>query len=350
MWNPDEFLEQLYDSQTYVHAFKATSKEEWSEWRTALQERLIQALVLPQRDTVPLNPVCLERVDCGDYIREHIELTTDHFLKMPCYVLLPKQVKPQAGEGSEGTTPAIVACPGHGYGYKQLIGLMPDGSVREDEPGIYKDYPIELVKRGFIVIVPELLGLGDRRLMQDQDKEPNANSCFRLSTNLLMAGKTLAGYRVHEMMCCVDYVLSLREVAPERIGCMGFSGGGNVMALTAAVDERIRAAVISGFTNTYRDSILAKPHCSDNYIPDLLNIAEMPDIWGLIAPRPLLIESGQADLGFPIAGTIKALHHLKSIYHVLHAENQLEEDIHPGKHEVSGAIAYDWLQRHLSAK
>ncbi|SFK97943.1 Abhydrolase family protein [Paenibacillus sp. 1_12] len=347
MWNPDEFLEQLYASQTYRHTFKAHTQAEWSEWRAALKERLIQALVLPQRGTVPLNPVSLERVDCGEYIREHIELTTDRYLTMPCYVLIPKHVTPQAGEG---TVPAIVACPGHGYGYKQLIGLMPDGSDREDEVGIYKDYPIELVKRGFIVIVPELLGLGDRRLLQDQDKEPNANSCFRLSTNLLMAGKTLAGYRVHEMMCCIDYLLSLNEVAPQRIGCMGFSGGGLVMALTAAIDERIQAAVISGYTNTYGDSILAKPHCSDNYIPDMLNIAEMPDIWGLIAPRPLLIESGEFDLGFPIAGTIKALNHLKSIYHVLDAEEQLEEDIHPGKHEISGAKAYDWLHRHLSAQ
>lgn len=350
MWNPDEFLEQLYVSTARLHTFKANTQAEWSEWREALSERLIQALVLPQRDVVPLNPVCLERVDCGDYIREHIELTTDRFLTMPCYVLIPKSIAAHDGAGTAGTVPAIVACPGHGYGYKQLIGLMPDGSVREDEPGIYNDYPIELVNRGFIVIVPELLGLGDRRLLQDQDKGPNANSCFRLSTNLLMAGKTLAGYRVHEMMCCVDYLLSRMEVAPEGIGCMGFSGGGLVMALTAAIDERIRAAVICGYTNTYQDSILGKPHCSDNYIPNMLDIAEMPDIWGLIAPRPLLIQSGEGDLGFPIAGTIKALHHLKTIYHVLHADEQLEEDIHSGKHEISGAKAYDWLQRHLFAQ
>jgi dienelactone hydrolase len=342
MWNPDEFLDQLYASHAPKHSFKANTFMEWSEWRTALKEILLKAIVLPPRNDINLQPVVLERVDCGDYFREHIQLTTDPFLKMPAYLLIPKNGK--------SIHPAVVSCPGHGYGYKELIGLLPDGSVRQGAPGIYNDYPIELVKRGFVVIVPELLGLGDRKLLQDRDKEPKENSCFRLSTNLLMVGKTLAGYRVHEMMCCVDYLLSRHDTVPDRIGCMGFSGGGLVLALTAAIDERIRAAVISGYTNTYRDSILAKPHCSDNYIPGILNAAELPDIIGLIAPRPLLIQSGQEDRGFPIEGAIKAINHLKVIYQVLNAETFLEDDIHPGKHEISIEKACDWLQIHLQDK
>jgi dienelactone hydrolase len=339
MWNPDAFLEHLYDSHSQTYAFKAKTLEGWGEWRSELKEVLTQALVMPDRKALELNPLLLERIDCGDYYRDHIQLTTDSYLQMPLYLLIPKNgVSP---------FPAIVACPGHGYGYKELIGLLPDGSIRSEGPGIYKDYPIELVKRGFVVIVPELLGLGDRRLYQDRHKEPTENSCFRLSTNLIMAGKTLTGYRVHEMMCCIDYLISRQDVAADRIGCMGFSGGGGVLAYTSAIDDRIQAAVISGYTNIFRDSILAKPHCADNYVPGLMKVAEMPDIIGLIAPRPLLIESGEEDRGFPVQGVRKAIQQLESIYQTANAEQNLEKDIHPGKHEISGNKAYNWLQKHL---
>ncbi|WP_240763179.1 alpha/beta hydrolase family protein [Paenibacillus thalictri] len=198
------------------------------------------------------------------------------------------------------------------------------------------------------MIIPELLGLGDRRLNQDRDKDPKENSCFRLSTNLLMAGKTLAGLRVHEMMSCIDYLLSRGDVDAGRIGCMGFSGGALVSALTAAVDERIRAAVISGYANTYEDSILAKPHCADNYIPGLYRYAEMPDLFGLIAPRPLLIEAGEADRGFPLHGALKAINRLQAIYQAAEASEHIAADVHPGEHEVSGRLAYDWLEVHLN--
>jgi dienelactone hydrolase len=339
MWNPDGFLQHLYAAESPRYAFNVNSLEEWAQWQAGLKKALIEAIVLPPRTGGSMDPVLVERVDCGDYIREHIQLTTLPHLTMPLYMLTPKS--------GEQSFPAVVVCPGHGYGYKELVGLMPDGSDRPGDPGIYKDFPIELAKQGFVVIVPEMLGLGDRRLEQDRNKEPKENSCFRLSTNLLMLGKTLAGVRVHEMMCCVDYLISKPDVAVGRIGCMGFSGGAAVLGLTAAIDERLRAVVLSGYTNTYMDSILAKPHCSDNYVPGLMNLGEMPDIFGLIAPRPLLIEAGEADQGFPIHGVKKAIQQLESIYRVADAESLLDNDIHPGMHEVSGNKAYGWLKLHL---
>src|SRR5436309_3324839 len=129
MWNPDDFLKHLYDSQSRAHSFKASTFKEWEQWRIALKEVLIQALALPDRKNLELEPLLLDRVDCGEYFREHIQLTTDSHLKMPIYLLIPKTGK--------SPSPAIIACPGHGYGYKQLIGLLPDGSARSEGPGIY---------------------------------------------------------------------------------------------------------------------------------------------------------------------------------------------------------------------
>jgi len=66
---------------------------------------------------------------------------------------------------------------------------------------------------------------------------------------------------------------------------------------SAALEPRIRAAMVSGYLNTFRDSVFSLSHCIDNYVPGILNWAEMYDIAGLIAPRPLFAESGERHRG-----------------------------------------------------
>ncbi|WP_240763180.1 alpha/beta hydrolase family protein [Paenibacillus thalictri] len=142
MWNPDEYLQQLY-KQTPSLTFTAGSHAEWQQWRAALQQTLIDSLVLPDKGLSGLEPVAVNSKDCGDYVREQVQLTTAPHMHMPAYVLVPK--RPLRSPG-----PAVLACPGHGYGYKELVGLLPDGSERPGGPGIYKDYPVELAKRGLL--------------------------------------------------------------------------------------------------------------------------------------------------------------------------------------------------------
>src|SRR4029078_967353 len=95
----------------------------------------------------------------------------------------------------------------------------------------------------------------------------------------------------------------LPQVDPARIGIMGISGGGTTTLFTAALEDRIKAIVISGNLNSFRDSILAIRHCECNYVPGILQVAEMGDIACSLAPRPLLVESGTEDLIFPIETT-----------------------------------------------
>ena len=56
----------------------------------------------------------------------------------------------------------------------------------------------------------------------------------------MMHGKTLAGLRVAETLKALEYVAERPEVQANQIGIMGFSGGGLISFLSAALDERIR--------------------------------------------------------------------------------------------------------------
>ena len=55
-------------------------------------------------------------------------------------------------------------------------------------------------------------------------------------------------------------------------------------------------------------------HCDCNYIPGILDLGEMGDVAGLVAPRPLCVVNGVKDNIFPIEETRKAFIHLKNIY------------------------------------
>ncbi|MBU5351285.1 alpha/beta hydrolase family protein [Paenibacillus silvae] len=307
-------------------------------WRMELRHRVQERLGHFPAEAAALNPVQLERVTCDGYIRERVEITTYAGLRMPVYLLIPDNVS-----ATEKGLPTIAACHGHGYGSREICGLEPDGSPRAGDPGLHKDFAVALVKRGYVVAAPELLGFGDRRLEEDRDAPPGASSCTKIAAHLLMAGQTLAGHRVYETTRVLDYLSTRPDVDSHRIGSMGISGGGLVTAFTAALDERCQVAVVSGYASTFHGSILDRNHCLDNYIPGILQEAELPDIIGLIAPRPLFLEIGSEDLVFPLHSAREAHERLKKIYKHAGAEQALDADYFDGGHEISGAKAYDWL-------
>ena len=239
----------------------------------------------------------------------------------------------------------MIACHGHGYGSRDIVGLDPAGQPQKVDPGYQADFALSLVRLGFLVIVPELFGFGDLRLAEDKAKgDPGDSSCYRISADLLQAGHTLAGLRVWQIQRILDWMGQLQEVRQEKIACMGISGGGLVCSFSAALDQRIRAAVVSGYTNTFRGSIMAMRHCIDNFTPGLLTYAEMPDVIGLIAPRPLFVESGAKDPIFPEAATREAIQQLEKIYELLAEKDKFDWEIFPAAHEIWGKKAYAWLK------
>ena len=113
------------------------------------------------------------------------------------------------------------------------------------------------------------------------------------------------------------------------------------------MDARITTAVISGYFCTWQWSIMAMRHCEDNYIPGILQHAEMADVGALIAPRPLLIEAGTEDPIFPLPGVHDAYEKLAKVYALLDARDRLALDVFAGEHQWHGTLAVDWLRRWL---
>lgn len=334
MWNPDAKMANMYRS------FELKRERQRAEWAEMTQEqmkkRLASTLAVQVEGQDELRPVLLERVELDDYIRERVEIGTLWGFRVPCFVLLPKGILTK--------TAAVLAIHGHGFGSRQIVGLKADGTERSGDPDIHGNYALEMVRRGFVVVVPEVLGFGDRRLEADQqDGQVGNNSCQTLASHFMLYGISLAGVRVQETRRVLDYMMTREEIDTDRIGCFGFSGGGLLAAYTAAIDERIHASVLCAFTNTFKDSIMGIRHCIDNYVPGVLDFAELPELIGLLAPRPLFIASGRQDPIFPIYGVEKAVAYLERVYANAGASEQLGVHLYEGVHEVNGSQAYPWL-------
>ena len=181
-------------------------------------------------------------------------------------------------------------------------------------------------------------------------KAPSDNSCYSLASQLLLYGKTLAGLRVFECQRVLDFMEEFEEIDASRIGSMGISGGGLIAAFTSVLDKRIQATVISGYTNTFKGSIMNRRHCLDNYVPGILQYTEMPELLALMVPRPLFVESGKMDHLFPVKETEKAIKLIKNIYSKRNVEYLVNWQLFEGGHEICGDQSFEWLCSIFNAK
>ena len=283
----------------------------------------------------------VEEIDKGDYTRQKIILRTGPHAQMPVYILLPK--------GVDGPLPTAVAFHGHGYGVKDIVGLWEDGGERDEPDGYHKDFGVALCRAGFAVAAPEISGFGERQTdFSHLERGQGAPStCTHTAMLAFHLGTSVVGIRVRDGLRLVDYLETRAEFDTSRLGAMGISGGGMHTFFSTCIDERIRACVISGYYSTFQHSILAMSHCPCNYVPGLAEFGEMYDLVGLIAPRPLLVEAGTHDPIFPLAAVHSSLNKARRVYDVFSARQRVEADIFSGRHQISGARAYDFLREAL---
>ncbi len=314
------------------------------KWQASLRAAVWSLLGVSPGQICSPSPQILDLHEEERFTIQTVAIQTQPGEYMPCYVLIPRQ---------PANTPLkpVIALHGHGSRGASAIVMAPqDQAGAEFNQRLNYDYAGQLAESGFMVFAPELRGFGARMeaLEFREGEDPEwISSCHAVSVDALLLGKTLLGMRVLDVICLIDYIETWVEVASQPLGCVGFSGGGMVALFSAALDERISCAVVSGYFNTFRDSIMAIRHCICNYVPGIARVAEMADIAGLIAPRPLLIESGTQDLIFPHSAVQQAFIELQKIYAHFSAADNLALDVFEGEHRWGGQAVTAWLERWL---
>lgn len=341
-YSPIPELEYLYDSAPEF-PFKAKNKSDALQWQLSCAVALSKAVGFLDSPLVDPSPRLLEEIDRGTFVQRKMVIQTAKNAEMPFYILKPKD--------EEGKLPAVLAYHGHGRGVSEIVGIDENGDYRDEPHGYQKSFAVELCKRGFIVVAPEISCFGERQedYSHLEPYQTAPSTCHQAATWAIMLGKSILGLRIRDSMRLLDYVSTLPEVMEDQIGVMGISGGGMLAMFHSALDLRIKAIVLSGYFGNFKDNILALHHCTCNFAPGVLSIGDFQDLVGLLAPRPLLVEAGSDDPIFPIDSVRPCFSRTKEIYETFgcDSESTIHLDEFSGDHEISGRASYDFLTRHL---
>jgi dienelactone hydrolase len=174
----------------------------------------------------------------------------------------------------------------------------------------------------------------------------------------LSLGYTPAGVEVWNAIRALDWLQTRQEVDAQRIGVTGISGGGVMSWYLAALDDRIAVAAPSCSTFTLGSQVaggLVPGQCDCTFYPNIYGL-DFPVVAALIAPRPLLITSGQRDRLFPPAGYREVFCRAKRIYDLYP-----DQTGHPRIRKVEADVGHEdapiflqesrrWMGRWLAGK
>jgi fermentation-respiration switch protein FrsA (DUF1100 family) len=299
-------------------------------WVERVRGRLHE-LLGPEPTSVPLNVETLESVECDGYRRDKIVFDTEDTMSVPAYLLVPDSRRDDAPGA------AVLAVHGHGPGKGQVVGLehtaMPNA-----------DYALQLARAGYVVLAPDLRCFGERLDWNPEDH-------YACDTNLVhaaMAGWNPLAQNIWDMRQCINLLSEHPLVDRGRIGMVGISYGGTITLFTAAVDTRVAACVVSGYFSSWAVSHrMPWNMCGSQILFGMLGRLEHEDLGALVAPRPMLIESGIDDDLFPVATATESVRRVRLVYEVLGAGERLEHDVFAGGHEWHGVQAVPFLDRWL---
>src|SRR5207249_9202506 len=136
-------------------------------WKKLARGKLLELLQYSPPKCDP-KPEVLDRVDCGDYVRESILFNTTPDIRAPAFVLVPKRGPKPA--------PAIIALHDHGgfylWGKEKIVELPGEHSVLT---GFKREYyggrsiANELVKQGYLGVIIDMFYWGERRMLLEGD-------------------------------------------------------------------------------------------------------------------------------------------------------------------------------------
>ncbi len=331
-------VDQLYADAPQRLALRAQTPADFEAWQQALRQKIRELLCIANRDAVPVSiSEPLHEIDRGQYVEEKRALDVGEGVVAPLYLLRPN---------TEGPWKPVLVFHGHNPSVQFVLGNYPDEETAREMRGKDNNYAQALAEAGYFVCAVEQRGFGER--MSDHPYGHGLPStCRHLAFSHLLGGRTLLGERCWDGICAINYLATRDDLAPGTLGCTGNSGGGTTALWLSTIDERITVSVPSCYFCSFEASIGTVSHCECNYVPGILEWAEMGDLAAALAPRPFRAVAGARDPIFPIAAAREQFETVQRAYRLLGVEERASLAVHEGAHAYSHELSQAWFAKWL---
>jgi len=348
------FLDGYYDVENqlpeYVkkRAFKFFKKEEeekgsiknieeFERRRERIRNYFIDAIGRLDIEKTDLKPVYTGVIEKDFYIIKKVI-----YQSLPDFYVTANLYKPK---NIDGKLPAILFACGHWEWAKSC----PE----------YQKVCIELVNNGFIVFAVDPVGQGERMQYYDKELKRTITGWGTMEHSYAglqctLAGANIARYFIWDLIRALDFLESLPEVDPTRIGLTGNSGGGTQSSYMMLMEPRIKVAVPCTYITSREEYMkTGQAHDSEQNIFKAIAMGlNYDDFISCFAPKPVMIGAVDSDF-FCIEGTINSYQRAKKIYNLYGKEENIKLYIARGTHSYNDELrreAVKWFVRHLKGE
>ncbi|HJZ94855.1 MAG TPA: acetylxylan esterase, partial [Gemmataceae bacterium] len=273
----DARLGKPKDYNGYFPFTPPATREAWNDRARQVRTQVLVANGLwPLPEKTPLNAVIHGKIERDGYTVEKV-----YFASMPGHYVSGNLYRPTAK--AETKKPGVL-CP-HGHWANGRFHENNEAAAKKEvESGAEKTmegarYPLQarcaqLARMGSVVFHYDMVGYADSKAIAHRTGFTDAEAELRL--------QSFMGLQTWNSIRALDFLLSLPDVDPKRIGVTGASGGGTQTFILGAVDDRPTAAFPAVMVSTAMQGGCICENCS--YLRVRTGNIELA---GLFAPKPL---------------------------------------------------------------
>jgi dienelactone hydrolase len=343
--SPMAMFAQMAAEHRPVFAFRGKTARDFAAWK----KKALPAVLATLGDRPPRVPPRGELAAEWEHdglVKQRWLIDVGPHISAVCLVNRPE------GLARGEKRPAILCWHGHGqFGKEPVMGNDSSAELRTCIAEHNYNYGHQMAKAGFVTFAIDWMGKGDR----DDSRKPHHRShaggrdwCDLLYLHATMFGTTPLAMNVTQGMVATDFACTLPNVDARRLGVMGLSGGGTMTTWSALCDPRFGAAEIICYSDLWAAfGIRDINYCGMQVAPGLYKLVDLPDLQGLFAPKPLLVDIGAYDSCFRVETSMACYRQVEKIYKAAGASEKLELDFFPKEHSWGGNKSVGFFEKHL---